>query len=221
MAIEFVSASQAADATSGTAVTVTKPSGAADGDLIVVALTNINNQSYTPPSGWTAVAATSGGIDASIGVFYKVASSEGASWQFTQGAEGWGAWEAVCYRGVDTSDPIVAASTGDAYVTSNTTISAAAVTTENADDLVLWFGGHYDGGAMATNPSGFTERVDAGYSDLVFVWSGDKTFSVGSTGAVTGTLTRTTTGKDARMVVLKAGTVAPSIALLNHLLLGD
>lgn len=60
-------------------ITFTKPSGTVDGDLLL-ALVYADTLTVTPPAGWTSEASSSG-----LFLFSRVASSEGASYQFTTG----------------------------------------------------------------------------------------------------------------------------------------
>lgn len=77
---------------SATSVTVTKPSGTLDGDLLVVGIYTESPNGITPPAGWTLAtshAHTSGNF--SLFVFWKIAATEGASWVFshTTGTNAW------------------------------------------------------------------------------------------------------------------------------------
>jgi len=72
----------------GTTLTLNKPTGTVDGNfLLAVVYSQGYAPSYTitPPSGWTQIGSTQNfsGEDIYAGVYYKRASSEGASWGWT------------------------------------------------------------------------------------------------------------------------------------------
>ena len=68
-------------------LTITKPAGTADGDLLAAAIIVGTTDTVTPPAGWTALPTTlyDGSTD-QMHTFWKIASSEGASWDWTIGA---------------------------------------------------------------------------------------------------------------------------------------
>lgn len=68
--------------TSNTTVTVTKPSQTADGDLMI-AVTVGPVATVTPPAGWTLMASYVDTTAVQSNLYKKIASSEGASYQFT------------------------------------------------------------------------------------------------------------------------------------------
>lgn len=68
-------------------LTIGKPAGTADGDLLVAAIIVGTTDTVTEPAGWTLIQTTL--YDTStdkMHTFYKVASGEGASWDWTIGA---------------------------------------------------------------------------------------------------------------------------------------
>ena len=72
-------------AAAGSTLTIAKPSGVIDGDLLVAFMsTGTTNGTWTPPSGWTEILDQSSGGSArpSVAVMYKVAASEGTSYSF-------------------------------------------------------------------------------------------------------------------------------------------
>lgn len=69
----------------GSTLTISKPTGVVNGDLLVAFMsTGTNNGTWTPPTGWTEVLDQSAGGAArpSVAVMYRVASSEGTSYSF-------------------------------------------------------------------------------------------------------------------------------------------
>lgn len=168
MAIEFRSATSGGDDSSTTASpTVDAPAGLQDNDLIVISLTTDTTVGInSAPAGWTmlAEAANTSGNDSSITAMCKIASSEGASWTFTNlwdDAEYY-AYGCVAYSGVDTTTPLdVSAVVDTPASTDNPT--AGAITPSNNDCMILGlFGADVNAdsvGAAGSSPA-CTERVD-------------------------------------------------------------
>ena len=81
MAITVQSSSSTAFA-STTTLTLNKPSGTVDGDLLIAVTFSFDRDMSTVPSGWTLIKTQSiGGINYH-NTYYKVAASEGASWDW-------------------------------------------------------------------------------------------------------------------------------------------
>lgn len=87
---------------SQTSVTINKPTGVADGDLMIATI-HTNNQTVTAPSGWSLLDSQLSGVMRNH-VYYKVASSEGSSyaWSIPNGSNIGGAITA--WRGVHTAN---------------------------------------------------------------------------------------------------------------------
>lgn len=80
----FRAGSTRADSVS-TTVTITKPTGTADGDLLVVALqSDSSHHANSVPAGWTETLVGGGTLPShgTLDTYYKIASSEGASWDW-------------------------------------------------------------------------------------------------------------------------------------------
>ena len=218
MAVAFVAEAHSSSEENTSSITVTKPAGVIDGHLILVFLSNFAHKSQSAPDeSWTKYSYTQEGSDIFQTVFAKIASSEGASWTFTQAEVSWNSWFALAYSGVDAASPINVFYNGNSYVTSDTTVRASTITTTEANTLVVWMGSWIEdvGGAATVLPSSFTERIN--YSATVHAaWVGDKVFSsAGATGNVDLTVTSATTYKDACMVALKPAADAPEAPTIN------
>lgn len=111
--IEFVDDNQVLNSTAGTSVVVPKPAGLVDGQLMVAFISAASVTTFTPPAGWEGIEVQDIGSSLRLISYWKVASTEGASWTWSLGASArnWG-WVG-CYSGVDTSDPIVVSDAGD------------------------------------------------------------------------------------------------------------
>lgn len=131
----FAETEQTSDATS---ITIAKPSGTVDGDLLVavIATGDGSTVSATPPAGWsTAVDNEANGalsFHCNLSVFYKVASSEGASYEFTYGATSRGAGHIIR---ISSASGTVTAGTATKDV--DDTINVASITTQTDNSLVL------------------------------------------------------------------------------------
>lgn len=163
------------------------PAGTADGDVMLMIL-NYKNifGTLSIPAGWTAagnqINSSNGGAPGSVRarVFWRVASSEPASYTI--------AWPSalshcvgiVAFRGVDTGSPIVGYS-GRNNATSSS-VTATAISPTVADSMVVFLAAVADDFALSgwsgTNPT-FTEWLDvgttAGTDNQIGIASGVKT----------------------------------------------
>jgi hypothetical protein len=131
--------------TTVTSITVDKPAGTVDGNLLVAVVTWDADSGPgtvgTVPNGWTQLYLnkyTYSGSEVEVGVWWKIASSEGASYTW-----GWSTAEAVYayilrITGNDTSNPINAwGITADGSSSYGTSPTCPTVTTTVADTLIL------------------------------------------------------------------------------------
>ena len=108
---QFESSSQSVvTSATGNGITIDKPTGTIDGDLLIAAIVHSPSGNIVAPSGWTEF--NSGGCDnfeCSLAVWYKVASGEPADYTFTRGgARGANktAGGILRYSGADPANPI-------------------------------------------------------------------------------------------------------------------
>ncbi len=146
-------------------ITLDKPSGTVDGDLLLLFYGEEAAASIftSPPSGWTMIDKLNslGGGNA---VFYKIASGEPSSYTFGAGApmsERYGV--ILRYSGVDTSNPIHISATTNGLSNSTPTINTASVTTSISNTKIVKFGliAHscYACAVLPGTPSGYTSRA--------------------------------------------------------------
>lgn len=168
MSIAFVAAASALSDDSNT-LTISKPTGTLDGHVMVAAIERTvgsGTPSISTLSGWTLI----GSVDPDSGIskgaaYYKVASSEGASYSWSlgggSGASRSNAGGIVTYSGADilaVLDAFDSQNNGD-----SSTATAPTVTAARAGELLLTliFGGsNNNNDRSATAPAGMTERVD-------------------------------------------------------------
>lgn len=137
-------------------LTITKPSGVVENDLMLAILTTkklISN--VTAPAGWTTLISYDDGIYTEI--FYKVASgSEAASYNFSFNSTDEAAGVILRYSDVDTSNPI------NASATSTNFTSPGVITTLNNSRVIHIFTSGCDSvesGCIVGDPSSGTKRV--------------------------------------------------------------
>ena len=190
MALSFV-----AQATAGSAlpadgtVTVSKPTGTTNGDVMFAFITTNADGTLSTPSGWTLISTMQIRTGELSGCYYRVASSEPAEYTFTDTGSTMGAG-IITLRGQNTTVIDVAAVVGT-QVTSGTSIVADSVTTATDGAwLVCWYGGR--GVNTYSQPTGMTERYD--FADGLTTYSqAVDTQEIALAGA-TGTRTTTTSG---------------------------
>lgn len=144
---------------SGT-VTVTKPAGCVDGDLLTAFQATTLGGGTTPatPAGWTLMDTQSFGVGKVLQRFEKLAASEPASWTFNQPG-GSPVGNEVSVYCICTSPGATASEGGTKGTGTSTTADAAQYTTLAANDLLL---------VCWVMTPGFTNTIvpDASFTDL-------------------------------------------------------
>lgn len=133
---------------SGGALTVTKPAGTVDGDLIVVVgyLESDTNTWSGIGSGFTEVKNIDNTGLFDVRVWYKWASGEGASWTWTPNTNAWRTVTAASYSGGSgsgTQPDVSSSAQGDGVLANSQT--APSVTTTTTDDLLVYGYGNFSG----------------------------------------------------------------------------
>lgn len=145
-----------------TTITVNKPTGTVEGDLLIGAIVVDNAVTITPPANWTLI--QGGGVNPvsntpSHGVWYKVAGgSEPADYTWSL-SEGEGACGAILrYDGQNVANPINAS--GHDESTGSTTPQAPTVTTDVDGCMIVRLAGMDSNETPYTSPDGYDERVN-------------------------------------------------------------
>jgi RHS repeat-associated protein len=149
---------------SASSVTINRPTGAVDGDVLVAHVVVRANPTITPPSGWTHVdtaTVTGGALAVKIRAAVYVHTATGGdptAWTWTFSSTNQVAASISAYSGVDPADPVdVHATATETSVT--TSHDAASVTTTETDARLITAYGI--AGPTATTPAAsMTERVD-------------------------------------------------------------
>jgi hypothetical protein len=148
-----------------TELTLTKPTGTADGNLLVACIASSTNFTVSAaPSGWTLDEDAKGQTPGII-VYWKIASSEGASWTWTFGDTETSAGFVFRISGHDPSTPITD-SKQDTAALESAVYDTADVDPVRANNLLIFIiaGGANSSGvsgyAIATSNPTWTEQFD-------------------------------------------------------------
>lgn len=117
MAITHVGVESDPNDTATTQIIVPKPSGVANGDLLIAVLGMIGQPTITSaPTGWTLLGTQDDGTNLRTAVYYKLASGELGDWTWGIGASFKNFGAVLVYRGHDLDEPIAdwASAAGDA-----------------------------------------------------------------------------------------------------------
>lgn len=184
----------------GSNFVATKPTGTVDGDLIfILSCSDGNTGSLSAPDGswtslFTAVNPTTDGQQ--LSGYYKVASSEGASWTFPHNFSSGNdlTWAAISYTGQHATwqDATPVRTTNSSSNSSVVTIALTGITTANNNSMVVWIGigdpNSQNNGTIAV-PSGYSSAM-ATYTNFSPLAIGDLVQSTaGATGTLNGSLT--------------------------------
>lgn len=187
MAVAFRSKSNNGGASGGD-LTVNKPSGAVDNDILFAdTYSEGSGTAFTLPSGWEWLAAAVQNSNSNFWhrVAWKRASGEGASWNFAHTPSSWRSIVCTAWSGaITTGDPQDA--TADSDNAGSTTVTAGTITTGtnnsmniapvmsyNLDDLGASGSGYTDGGIFDSHNLFYAIQASAGAS-------GTKTFTSAS-----------------------------------------
>lgn len=153
-----------------TTTTVTKPTGTVDGDLLIVTLGTRTDTVTGVPSGWTLIDSldTNPGSNILMYTYWKIAASEGASWDWTwSGANNSKLWSCLRFDGTSSVTPINAHAI--AGINDDATPSWANTITPSVADCMLVMSiytrdasaGATSAYAIATDNPTWTERSEA------------------------------------------------------------
>jgi hypothetical protein len=155
-AIGFVAASKAENGTGATSLSLTKPTGAAEGQVLVASVTAAGTGTVTAPSGWTAIASVTQGSTIQL-TYYRVAgASEPSSYSWSLGSKRVASGGIAAYSGVNQTVPVDATATASG---ASGNASAPSATTSVSGDLVLVFAS-FGAVATVTPDASTTERFD-------------------------------------------------------------
>lgn len=212
-AISFVAASSANNGTGATSLSINKPTGVAQGDVMLATVTATGTGAITAPSGWTVVTNTTQGTTLREATYYKVAgASEGASYSWSLGTSRSTSGGIVDYSGINQTAPVDASATATA--TSGNAV-AASVTTSAASDKVV-AAVSFATATTVTPGAATTERYDVSSGSTTSEAADFTQASAGATTAKTATpaasgsawIAATVALRDASQAVLSVSTTA-------------
>jgi hypothetical protein len=160
--------------TTANSVTINKPTGTVDGDVMLAVFlhaTGTSDVSLTAPAGWTMIGSAGVNGDLNGKAWYKVAASEGANYTFTSTTSNDGVIMIASYSGVDNTTPINTSAQN--YPSATSATCSIAVTTTTANCMLVMFAIADTGVAETmTWTLSMTEFQDATYSATFLVMAG-------------------------------------------------
>lgn len=196
-----------------TTVTINVPSGISNGHLLIanVGFTGGSGITVTPPAGWTLIRRDNNGTSLGNALYWRLASSEPASYSWTLSSTQNNSGSMIAYSNVHQTVPIGA--DGGQSNASSTNVTAPSITTLYTDSVVLYFGGVLSV-ATYTPPTGYTERLDVNSASFA-----DKVYNTaGATGTATGVATAAGVSLATQVEIHDASvniTVTPSAIVLT------
>lgn len=194
--------------TAATSVTLGKPAGTQQGDVMLAVIALTGNLAVSAPSGWTAATSVLNGNNMAQAVFWRVATNSNAdSYTFTWASSANVTSAILSFRNANPTTP-VSGSIGQANA-SSTTITAGSITAP-ANGLVVGFFQVRNTSAI-TPPAGFAEDTQLSVNSCNLETS-FRTYAAGSTGTIAA-MCATTQVNIGQLVVLN-----PTVAFQNLLL---
>lgn len=151
IAPEFVASASTSSASSSSTITINKPSGTLEGDLMVAVMSSDGNLTWTGDTGWTEV------FDQStapwLRVAYKTAgASEGASYTFTASGNAVLSGGIVTYR-------FAAYDTIGSVVQGTTPLVLTSISPSQSQSILLAFGGRNAASITLGTPTSMAARI--------------------------------------------------------------
>jgi hypothetical protein len=173
----------------GATVTITKPTGTASTDILIICLgegwASGSAMTVTAPSGWTSVGnLTAGSNPRNIrcACFWSLGSNTNLGFTVTNGSTNTLGWVCVGFTGVDNTTPIDATgTTNSSTAASSLTTNAVTVVTDQAWHVIAagdWLG------KIPFTATSFTEKNNAGVNESAMILYNTTPKGTGSTGTV-------------------------------------
>lgn len=195
MTIAYRAGSTAGNASGGN-LTINKPTGTLDGDILVAVLYR-EAGTWTLPSGWAQWGSDQRdfGNNMYLTVAWKRASSEGASYTFNLSTTTWRIAAMAAFSGcIASGDPIDVGPTGRGTNENGASVAipiASSITTTTANAMRVALHANYNGTDVTAGSSGYTAGAQVGGCEIWYSLqaaagsSGDKAFA-GMSGSDTG-----------------------------------
>ncbi len=194
-------------------ITLTAPAGIANDDILVMAVYYFGT-TCTLPTGFETNRTNKAVGSDTIAIAWKRAAYESGDYVITHDNDALGCASLTVVRGCKTSDsPLNVAVSNTEYLTSDTTIRAAAIS-PTVEVALIWAAYNY--GPAITVPSGYTEVSNILFDSNRLAVAYKLAVSAGSTGNVDGTAAGASDWKHAFMYALEpSGGGAPGVPTLN------
>ncbi len=155
------------NAASATA-TGNRPAGTADGDTLLMSVEHSSSGASvsTPPSGWTRIDSGIQPGDMSHAFYWKVASSEPATWDTVWSASGAVRVDVAAYSGRHASAPIDVSDSDDLAGGTNNDISTSITSTVAGCDLVGFVSADVSSSRSFSNDLGWTEEIEDDFNKM-------------------------------------------------------
>lgn len=214
MAIAITGHSVSANAAgTATSVSLSAPSGAAVGNLLIAYMSPHVNAAVTIPAGWNAIQDGGNGTNAiHLNLSWRIYATGDTSWTWSWGATAVKHVEGmIALSGTDPTTPINGSSLNSSATSGS--MATTAVTTTVANTFLLVVYPFLNSGVTATTPTGFaildqgiTSGGGAASNTEAPSFTGSQA-AVGTTGAITSSL-----GTNTSTWVAGLAVVAPSVA---------
>jgi len=163
MAIAFVAAADGDNVADSNFLNIAVPAGNIDGHVMVLAASqrgNFTAISWPAQAGWTLIREDDEATHFSQAFYYRVASSEPASYNFSLATNGKCSGGILTFSGVNTSSPVDAH--GSSVFTADTTSGVApSISPVGSDDMLICaFCTEYQDDNVWTPPGSMVERVE-------------------------------------------------------------
>lgn len=176
-----------------TYVTLTKPTGVANDDTLILIGSDSGNSAFTTPTGWTTIlAANAKGCN--INACYRIATGhatyEAATIQYGNGGTQDKVGSYLLITGASTTSPLdaVTASIASSIGTSHTIPAITTTATDTLAFYALGFDGG-DGSPFSVSGTGWAEDEDVttggGVNDASMTWGTKEVAAIGTTGSAT------------------------------------
>ncbi len=148
---DFIASAQAQLTSSSVSLTIDKPTGTLEGDLMIAVMASGTNSTWTGDTDWVEVADQGG--RPCLRVAYKVAgSSEGSNYTFTQSASGNASGCILTYR-------YAAYDAIGSFATATDPLVIAAPTAADSQSILITSASRQNNSVTMTAPAGMTVRV--------------------------------------------------------------
>lgn len=189
--IQYESHTSVQNGSASDTVTLTKPSGVSNDDILLLIAGDSSNSAFTAPSGWTHIYADTY-LGCNINACYRIADgTEGGTVDYSNSdASRLKVGSYIHVSGNATTSPVDAVSAVNQGA-NGTSYTIPALTSTVADTLVF-YASSFDGGDGAplsqTAGGGWTEReahnAGTGADDAAVIWGTKELASIGTTGTV-------------------------------------